>query len=280
MSRYQGGKNRNGRKIAMKMQQFVQTLQSQGRFPLKFGYVEPFMGMAGVLRHVAGLWADHDIVASDRNVGIVRLWQKLLETGSVSFLPTSVSEERFHELKRSLFADDNLAAVRGLVGHALSFGGAYFSGYASKYESDTRRDYLKAGIKAVGRVLPMLQRAKRLRISEPMSYLEYPRTLSGCVIYCDPPYLRNKQCSRNPLYRNFDHKKFWERMEHWSKKNVVFVSEEAAPAGWHSVFAFTARRSHNHHSETRNRNPDSDNVRTKYHNDQVFVHETWLKHKD
>lgn len=263
MARYQGGKNRNGLLIASAIQATVEVLQRKADFPVDFEYLEPFVGMAGVLRHVVGMWPERHLVVSDRNVAVVRLWQTLLRTGSVDFLPKRVSERLFNNLKVGAFQDDEHAPLRGLVGHALSFGGAYFSGYARRY--DKRRDYWRAGITSLQAALNYLTRAARLDVVDAMSYMEFSEHLEGCVIYCDPPYKRNQECSRNPLFRDFDHAEFWARAQRWSEKNIVFVSEERAPSGWVSVQSSVVCRSHNHHGDSH----------VRYIRDRLYVHKTW-----
>lgn len=281
MSRYQGGKNRNGKGIVDAMEKIIDTLIIRGHLSEDFQYVEPFMGMAGVLRHVVARWPCHKIIASDKNPGVVRMWQKLVKTKSTDFLPKSPSLAKFLSLKKNAFRDDSLAAVRGFYGHALSFGGAYFSGYVGNYDSSSmnsvKRDYLNQSKKAISKVLDILLTAKHLQVMGPCSYEKY-KSKKGCVFYCDPPYLRNKECSRNPLYQKFDHDAFWKMMLHLSKTNLVFVSEEIAPTeDWVSIHSSIVRRSHNHYSAHRNKLVGRDNTRTRRFDDRVFVHKRWAK---
>ena len=274
MSRYQGGKSRNGRKIVESMDKIIKKLQAQGHIPTQFTYLEPFMGMAGVLRHAVVKWPSSKFLVSDRNVGVVRMWQKLVKTGSTAFIPNTVTSTQFNLMKSLAFKDDSKAPIRGIVGHAMSFGGAYFSGFVGKYEANSKRNYMATAKKTLGQIMIMLKATSHLKIADPQCYSKF-KVGKTHVVYCDPPYLRGKECSRNHLYQKFDHDAFWSKMNKWSKTCIVFVSEESAPKDWVNIHSAIIRRSHNHYSKIRNDNPNADNVRTKYFSDSVFIHKRW-----
>ena len=99
MSRYQGGKSRNGKQIAYMMKSIVTKLQSKDHLSKDFHYIEPFIGMAGVLRHVIVLWPSGHFQVSDRNVAVVRMWQRLLKDNNTDFIPNKVTEVMFNKLK-------------------------------------------------------------------------------------------------------------------------------------------------------------------------------------
>ena len=49
-------------------------------------------------------------------------------------------------------------------------------------------------------------------------------TLSGCLVYCDPPYEGTTK-----YIGDFDHSHYWEWVRRMSENNIVICSEYAAP---------------------------------------------------
>jgi site-specific DNA-adenine methylase len=203
-----------------------------------YDYLEPFVGMAHVLRRVVN---KRTYTASDANARVMRL----LTAIHVGEALPSITRERYAQLRAehavshtrseaSLLeseADDLETAVAAFQ---YSFNGREFGGYVNTY---TRRNGTiddipgsRANYYATLHNSPSFQ-------SVTLSHCDYrahsPSLQSAtrackhkCLVYCDPPYQGTTGYKGTPP---FDHAAFWQTVRDWSADNVVLVSEYAAP---------------------------------------------------
>lgn len=177
-------------------------------------YFEPFVGYAGVLKHMS-VDSNRLCSASDLNPDVVAMWRSLQN----GWIPRDhCTKDEFMRLKQQTTP----SAERGFYGIVCSFGAQFFHTYR---KPSATRDFIKAGVKGVTRAV---QNMKDVRFMDPAdyatSYSRLPKTPH--LIYCDPPY-RNNRISNS--YFQFDHDTFWNDMRAWSQRHLVVVSEYTAP---------------------------------------------------
>jgi site-specific DNA-adenine methylase len=113
MTTYQGGKQRIGKKIHDIIQLVENNLSSK-----KLSYFEPFVGMAGVLKHF-GEDDDRELYASDINIDLIMMW-KALQKGWKP--PKSCTRKKYETLKKS----KKHSPERSFIGSVASWGGIFF----------------------------------------------------------------------------------------------------------------------------------------------------------
>lgn len=211
--RYLGGKASIGKKIA----EHLEAVRPPGA-----PYLEPFVGGCNVLPHMSGVR-----VASDLCEPLVALYNALQD----GWIPPAVVTE--DDYKKVSAVRDPKDPMTAFVGFGCSYGGKYFGGYArdadgKNYASVSARSLLK----------------KLVAVDDVCfwhgSYSDY--SPSGCLVYCDPPYANTTEYG---AARSFDHDTFWNTVREWSTRNVVRVSEYAAPTDFECVMVFHKRLSVN-----------------------------------
>lgn len=244
MTMYQGGKKQIGKQLDDVMVNIEHIVYGK-----QLDYFEPFIGMGGVMRHFGtdvNRGSKRYLFACDLNDDIILMWQSLQEGWQP---PKKCSETYYNKLKYSKMSSPE----RGFIGSACSFGGVYFSGYSGKYRDvNSNRDDLKNGQRNIENIMPDMDTVNFL---DSNSYDSF--SPEGFMIYCDPPYAGTKQYSVG----NFDSETFWKHVRRWSKKNLVFVSDETAPNDFVSVWEKKCSRS-----------IVSNTAYEKYVKERLFVH--------
>lgn len=216
MTRYHGGKQLSGRRLANYMFEFLSTKDTVD------GYCEPFCGMLGVYRHMYPLLnADKTndnvtFLAGDINASVIAMWQKAQQGWTP---PVTCTEDEFMKLKY----DGQVSAEKGFLGHQLSFGGVYFASYIGRYGGQTFHQGAARRVREIAMSMPKIQ-------FQNTEYDQYSN-LKNFIIYCDPPYKNTTQRYQNELREaiTFNHDKFWDWVRLMSKNNTIFVSEYGAP---------------------------------------------------
>ena len=180
-------------------------------------YIEPFCGGCNVIDKIV---CDTRI-ASDINPYLIAL---LKAVAAGIEIPDTLTREEYN-LVRSNMQNYEKWQV-GAVGFLGSYNGRFFdggyggiahtkAGTIRNYYAEARGNLLKQNLNGI--------------IFKHRDYRELK--VSKAVIYCDPPYGGMKQ------YRQkFDHVEFWDVMRQWSKSNIVFISEHAAPSDFETVW--------------------------------------------
>lgn len=215
MSRYQGGKKRLGKKIHSVMID-VENELTNGK---KLTYFEPFVGMASVLKYF-GQDNDRTVLACDANNDIVQMW-KAIQNGWIP--PKSCTNKHRQELR-----DGPPCPEKTVIGFGTSFNGSWFLG-ESILKSGKRDPALEA-YNGIMKVKPCINKIDFL--TPGASYTEF--SPEHCLVYCDPPYANNNYVQ--DYFRGFNHEVFWEKMDQWSEKNIVMVSESSAPKHWKKIW--------------------------------------------
>lgn len=249
MTTYQGGKKRLGKKIY----QVLTVVRDYFDMPQNVPYVEPFVGMASVIREFGkerGKLHPANLFATDINKDLILL-HKANQRGWKP--PRHISEKQYNELKYS----KRHSPLRGFAGIAASWGGNFFHAYRLKYE--TTNKYLEEAARGLAKLRKDIKNVKFL---DAMSYDQLGiEKMKNLLIYCDPPYRGNNLT--NSLFRTFDHDKFWNVMREWSKHNVVVISESSAPPDFKVIFNLKSHVT-----------PSSDNALTKYYQENLYMYES------
>lgn len=192
---YQGGKGRVAPKIAALINRTLQPGQA---------YVEPFVGACWIMKHIK---SDRRY-GGDANLDLVLMWHAV-QRGWLP--PMGMSEAMYAELR-----GDEPSPLRGFAAFECSFAGKWFGGYArgqgANFAARGRRRLLSDRFKIAGVVFCVAD----YRAWNPV----------GAVIYCDPPY---EGTTGFAAIGKFDSAAFWDQVRHWSRRNVVYVSEYRAP---------------------------------------------------
>lgn len=214
MCRYMGGKGKIGKHIAKKIKEI------EDRITMEIDtYMEPFIGMCGVMRHMG----DRKKVACDLNPDIINLWRDI-QKGWVP--PTFMTKEEviFQKSQES-------SALRCFAAHGCSFGGTHFGSYIGNYNGG------KEEIDRSSRsIMKVSEKIMDVQFQDAKSYKELSPTKS--TIYCDPPYITaSKSVLGMDNFSAFDHDDFWSVARQWVLNgNIVIVSEFTAPDDFVSVW--------------------------------------------
>jgi DNA adenine methylase len=205
--RYQGGKE----KIAGRLARVIEAHRQPGQL-----YIEPFVGAASV---VARVRSHGPRVAADAFQPLITL-HRAMQIGWKP--PTRLSEEEWLRIKANPDPSDPLTAFAGF---GMSFGAAWFTGYAREIPGHVEARYVANSLLTKARGFGGVEFICR-------GYLDTPE-VEGAVIYCDPPY---SGTAGYPWVGDFDHDVFWDWVRHMAAKNVVLVSEYNAPDDFELVW--------------------------------------------
>jgi DNA adenine methylase len=243
MTTYQGGKQRIGKKIHDIIQLVENNLSSK-----KLSYFEPFVGMAGVLKHF-GEDDDRELYASDINIDLIMMW-KALQKGWKP--PKSCTRKKYETLKKS----KKHSPERSFIGSVASWGGIFFHAFRLDYKKD--KDFIMEGYRSLMKIKPLI---KKVKFKHAVNYKEWD--VKNFLIYCDPPYKDNNLGTKNSLFKTFNHEEFWDVMRKWSKNNIVIISESNAPKDFKKLWCTNSY--------------NSNIYKTKKYSDCLFIHENDYK---
>jgi DNA adenine methylase len=208
--KYMGSKSRIARHIVPIIQHYIDHSGAAA-------YIEPFVGGANVIDKVSAPGRH----GTDINPYLIALLSHVQHGRE---LPESVSFEQYSEVRadKARFP----AWYVGCVGFLASYNGRFFDGGYAKpgYEGTKFRDYYRESKRNIEKQAAQL---KGIEFAcKDYRWPSGPGTFENSVIYCDPPYAGTKQYANS---ENFDYNEFWNTVRRWSRKNVVLVSEHAAP---------------------------------------------------
>ena len=204
--KYMGSKSRIARHIVPIIQNYIDHSGAAA-------YIEPFVGGANVIDKISA----PSKRGTDINPYLIALLSHVQSGGA---LPDSVSFDQYSAVR----ADKGRfpAWYVGCVGFLASYNGRFFDGgYSGTVLTKTGlvRDYFAEARRNIGN-----QHLQGIDFAC-KDYREYGSP-ENCVIYCDPPYAGTKRYSNSG---SFDYAEFWETARRLSVKNIVLVSENAAP---------------------------------------------------
>jgi len=223
--KYLGGKQRLGKHISPIIREYWHEDLD--------GYLEPFCGSLGVLKHICEL--PTKIHANDYHPDLIKMWKEV-KNGTFIY-PDSISESEYNEAKQLKSPN----GMKSFIGFGMSFGGRYFGAYSQKYLGDKKEDFCKEMKNSLLRTKPYIKNVsftnKDYRDLDPVNML----------IYCDPPYKQTKypiKYRRDIKYYDvFDNEEFWDIMRKWSKQNTVIISETSAPPDFAPIWEQSIVRS-------------------------------------
>lgn len=228
MTKYHGGKQRIGEKIAKAISTYSEKISSDKSFEIK-GYCEPFCGMLGVYKYIPTLLVDNRIEykAGDINKSVICMW-KALQKG---WNPTdSVNKEEYQKIK-----DEPIATKeKGFYGHAYTYRGRFLDSYFP-HRSQTIKHNLN-------NVLDISKKLKRVTFKSG-DYKQFSN-LEGYIIYCDPPYEKtvcrySRGVKKEELV--FNTEEFWEWCLKMSDKNIIFISSYEAPKEFTEILSIKSK---------------------------------------
>lgn len=218
MTRYHGGKAREGEALAKLIAEYV---SSTGK--TYSGYCEPFCGMLGIYRHIPDYINVKNYKAGDANESVIAMW-KAVQKGYK--LPITCTEKRYNELRNMKKPHPD----KGFCGHEFAFGGQYLAGFRKDKKLNKDRSVIVKRIEAIAKKL------NKCKFSAG-SYTQFSG-LKNYIIYCDPPYA-DVTCNykdEGRKKRKFDNAAFWKWCDEMSKNNLILVSEYTAPKGWRKIY--------------------------------------------
>ena len=167
----------------------------------------------------------NQVICNDKHEYLIEMF-KALQNGYD--FPDEVSYELWDYTRNH---KDEDKALTGYIGFGSSFGGRFFQGYARDKKG---RNYAKETKNSLLRDLEAVNKIKFL-------CGDYRDVLlpDGCVVYCDPPYNNTKDYT---YMGKFDSDLFWGYMRQVSQEHLVFISEQAAPDDFISIWEKPQKR--------------------------------------
>lgn len=231
--RYLGGKSRTYKEICG----FLESIRTPNQ-----PFVEPFCGGCWITQGMSG-----ERYAADANEALITMW-KALQQG---WIPNdTVTKEQHSWYKEHQPSDDPMTAI---VGFGYSFGGDWFCGYCT-HENPTQ--HIGNPKNTVAKKMAKMQDVRFAH----KAYQDID--VSGCLIYCDPPYANTTSYSGAA---KFDSDEFWVTMRKWAMKNTVVISEYVAPDDFICVWSKQTK------TEIRTKEGRADRI------EKLFMHESQVE---
>lgn len=215
--RYQGGKCQIAKPI---MAEILKYRTDENTF------VDLFCGAGAVAIEATKHFPT--VLANDKHPYIVALLQAVKD-GWVP--PEDITPEQYEILKKE---PDQDFALAGFAGFACSFGAMWFHTY-----TDSR-------IKASRRALLRDQPAYAKMAFTCSDYRDFAIP-ENAIVYADPPYVSTHPYA---FIGEWDVEAFWDYMRELSKTHKVFISEQAAPADFTSIWSKAKRRCMGNNNKT------------------------------
>jgi DNA adenine methylase len=178
-------------------------------------------------------------VALDINIYIYSLWEmlkmvKLKKQPLYLTIPREFTKEEYLDVKKNYLGEESEynypLSLIGYVGSALSFGGAWFNGFAN-YNPKKNEDHVREAYNGVKKQLDEWIHPESTDF-RCCSYDQYDYSNGNNIIYSDPPYQDTKK-----YISDFDNKKFWDWCREQRKNgNFIYVSEYSAPDDFKEVW--------------------------------------------
>ena len=181
-------------------------------------------------------------IANDNNLYVVSLWKalqsyKLKGTKLPSLINDHVTEDEYNDVKTHFLnkSTEYSYAEIGYVGAALSYGGAFFNGYA-KFNPKKNEDHVK---EAYNGLMKQLNNFKNLEtttfICDDYRNLKFNNEKDplNVVLFCDPPYFSTRK-----YLSDFDSELFWGWVREQSLRGYkVYVCEYDAPSDFKCIWS-------------------------------------------
>lgn len=240
--RYMGGKHRQSKQI---VKELVKAHDGEKI------YIEPFCGALGVAWKAIPILSRlgvENFVLADQNDFLITMWHDIIYKDWTP--PEFVGYEEYYKFKDDYSyglksPDDPLVAY---VGHALSFGGRWFGGYASPNPGQSAFETELASRNSVLSKANALKPYRPLFLPGDYNKLFATEDQENRLFYLDPPYMGKSQGYGYTKEKPFDHFFFWEWAEELAKDNNVLVTEMSAPKQWETIFSWGDTTMRYHHN--------------------------------
>lgn len=210
-----GSKSRIAKQIVPIIQKYIDDNQIKT-------YIEPFCGGCNVIDKVKC----EKRIASDINPYLISLLQAIVYEDKK--LPDDVPKDHYSDVRSNKDNNKFEKWYVGAIGFLASYNGRFFDGgYAGIVHTKTNkiRNYYDEAKRNLEEQISNLFGID----FEHRDYKDYCSEywdIENCLIYCDPPYQDVKKYANS---QKFNHDDFWSIMRHWSKNNIVLISEQNAP---------------------------------------------------
>lgn len=193
-------------------------------------YIEPFVGGANIIDKVQC----SNKIAYDNNRYIIALFQYLQNHNE---MPLEVTREQYLDCKAHFNKDDKyypdwyLALCSIMGAGSKMYDGGYINVNNPEEYFDSTKEELTEQMKSLMET--------EFRVSD---YSEL--NPKEALIYCDAPYCGSKGLKHKS--KKFDYNHYWNTIRHWSKNNIVIISEVQAPDDFDIIW----EQSDNHSKNT------------------------------
>lgn len=181
-------------------------------------------------------------IANDNNFYVIKLWRalqshKLQGTPLPRLINDNVTEDEYNDVKINFLNQTTKysPAEIGYVGIALSYGGAFFNGYA-KFNPKKNENHVK---EAYNGLMKQLDNFKHLETTHFVCEdyrqvkLNSESVPSNIILFCDPPYFSTRK-----YLNDFDTEYFWQWVREQSSKGYkVYVCEYDAPSDFKCIWS-------------------------------------------
>lgn len=235
MAKYWGGKYRIGKDLSEVMLAEIAKKSSQN-YAL---YWEPFVGMGGVMRHMAAPLSKQGLAvyATDLNPALIAMW-KYIKQGKDFKQALELQHQDIEKLRET---KAQCSALHGFVGHSCGYFGVYFSG---RFQMPEYRKLLLRAHKKIESVRLVMT----IPLYENVNFFDMAKATvpKNAIIYLDPPYKMDARAFKTTAWAiqgSFSNEDFWQIATQWSEpklNNLVFVSETHAPQGWKCIWRKTS----------------------------------------
>lgn len=197
-------------------------------------YVEPFCGGCSIIEHIK---CDKKL-AYDKSETLIALLKQIQE--DIAKLPKDANRQMWDEGKAYVkdgtpLTTMTLAEVGAIEFFASFSNGGFPRGFAKNTET---RNYYQEAYRNAEKQAPNL---KDIEFNQ-SDYRNLP-DFENCLIYCDSPYQGTKQYGyKKDNWSNTDFENYWNWVRKMSKKNIVVVSEQAAPDDFKCIWSCEAKR--------------------------------------
>lgn len=180
-------------------------------------------------------------IANDNNPYVIELWKtlqnyKVKGTSLPNMINNHVTEDEYNDVKVSFLDKTSKYSYSeiGYIGAALSYGGAFFNGYA-KFNPKKNEDHVKEAYNGLMKQLDnfkYIEQTKFICKDYRDIVIEDNIIPSNVILFCDPPYFSTRK-----YLSDFDTKAFWDWAREQSLKGYrVYVCEYDAPSDFKCVW--------------------------------------------
>ena len=242
--RYLGSKNRISKELAPIIQSYINDNCN--------GYIEPFVGGANMIDKIKY----NNKIGYDNNPYLIALLNHVKLT--TDDIPMEITREHYYDVKNNQSNYDEWYV--GLIGFCGSFSAKYWGGYGTNGNNSSNKNTVFN--ESRNNIIKQSVNLKDIKF-ECKDYKDLDN-LSGCVIYCDPPY-KNK-LGYQP---KFNHDEFYDWVRKMSVNNIVLISEYDMPDDFECIWSKKVKVN----IDSNRKENDNKNIRI----EKLFIYKNGIK---